>query len=192
MSRIRFQGYREGTIAITTMIALSACADEAQPLSKETIAERAARLTAPQPGLYRTTSELVNFELPNAPPPEAERMRHRFGFVEPQVAEACLTAEEAARGFLPLLDAMQDGTCQFIRFDTGETSLDALMQCESANGTISQAEMTGETSTSASSLETRIEQRGEGLPGGEMRFTLLVETMRLGSCAGEGSGIAGN
>lgn len=161
---------------------LSACQSQAEPLSKDEILARAASLTAPEPGYYTTTTALSDFELPGTSPQEAERMRQRFGALEPQVVEGCLGEEDAARGFMALVEAMQDGACAFSRFDADETWLQAEMRCEVADGTMSDVTMLGEAGTQASRLQADVVQRGPGLPGGEQRFTLTVETERQGAC----------
>lgn len=161
---------------------LGACSAEQPNLDDAEILSRAERLTPPEPGHYRTTTALTAFELPGATAQEAERMRANFGFVEPQETQRCLTRAEAVRGFLPLVEAMQQGNCTFSRFDTSEQRLDAVMRCEALEGTSSDVTLLGEAGKQSSRLETSVVQRGDSLPGGELRFTLVVETQRLGDC----------
>lgn len=169
---------------LALLAALAGCG-EAGPVTAEQVLERSASLTRPEPGLYRTTTSLSDFAMPGVSPQEAERMRLRFGFVEPQVVEGCLDAEDAAQGFLPMVEAMQDGSCTFSRFDADATWLNAEMDCEGVGGTTSQVVLLGEAGTDASRLETQVVQQGGGIPGGEQSFTLVIETERLGECQPE-------
>lgn len=161
---------------------LGACSAEPEELGEREILHRAERLIPPEPGQYRTITRLTAFEMPGADPQEAERIRTDFGFIEPDESERCLSRAEAVRGFLPLVEAMQRGNCTFSRFDTSEQRLDAVMQCEGAEGTMSDVSVQGEAGTQSSRLETSVVQRDDSLPGGELHFTLVVEMQRLGEC----------
>ncbi|WP_338243714.1 DUF3617 domain-containing protein [Aurantiacibacter hainanensis] len=175
---------------VVSVLALAACsAGPEQPLDEAEILTRAERLVTPEPGLYRTTTSLGAFEMPGASEQEAARVRAQLGFAEPQEAQRCLSRREAVRGFLPLIEAMKDGNCTFSRFETSEDRLDASMRCEADGGTTSDVALRGEAGRQSSRLETRVVQRSAALPGGELQFTLAVETQRFGECpqtGGEG------
>ena len=179
-------------VCIAPALFLSACSSEQPDLDDAEILGRAERLTPPEPGQYRTTTALTAFELPGATAQEAERMRANFGFVEPQETQRCLTRAEAVRGFLPLVEAMQQGNCTFSRFNTSERRLDAAMRCEAVEGMRSEVTLLGEAGRQSSRLETSVVQRGDNLPGGELRFTMVVETQRLGDCPPVADGTEGS
>ena len=66
-------------IVVGGAVALSACGEADQPKSPEEVMAAAESLVKPRPGLYRSSSEIIDFEIPGIPPEQAARMRDMLG-----------------------------------------------------------------------------------------------------------------
>ena len=185
--------YREAVIAFVSPLArlaltaaaalclasLGACRDEA-PDRTEVLAQ-SANLVKPLPGLYRSTTTLIGFELPGADPRTADLMRDRFGQVLPQTREHCLTPEEARRGFADVIRRTQQGDCRIERFVANATRLSARMRCRSG-GLTSVVAVEGTGAPERSRVDLKIVQTGSGIPGGSETISMKIDNERVGDC----------
>ncbi len=162
------------------LVLLSAC--DSTPPSEEDIVAQAEQFAAPDPGLYLSTTTLMSFELPNAGPDTADRMRSQLDLLAPQEREICLTEADAEQGFAALLRDMQEGNCEVTSFDAGETRFIADFACPGTGGSSSRVMMEGTGTATTSQMELDIEQNGSAIPGGVLTMRFVVENQRIGDC----------
>jgi uncharacterized protein (DUF885 family) len=160
--------------------ALAACTPE--PPGEEEILAGAQSLPAPQPGLYRSTTRLTDYDLPQASPQDAAAMRARLGGMPASVAEHCVTAADAEEGWLALVRGLNEGTCRVERFSAGDGAMEAVVACIGPDQMTSHMAMTGIASETASSMDLRIIQNGPAIPGGEQAMAMMVTSERIGDC----------
>ena len=102
--------------AMTLSLALAACSSgEDEPSSGETIsteevAERARDAVRPEPGLYRSTVELLEVDMPGAPAGVEDTMKRMMGGSN-TASEYCLTQQDVDRGFEEMARKSQQGDC---------------------------------------------------------------------------------
>lgn len=160
--------------------ALAACTPD--PPAEDEILASAQSLPEPQPGLYRSTTRLTDYDLPLASPQEAAAMRARLDGMAASVAEHCLTAAEAEDGWLALVRGLNEGSCQIERFSADDGGMEASVACTGPGEMTSRMAMTGTASTTASSMVLRIVQNGPAIPGGEQTIAMSVASERIGEC----------
>lgn len=174
-------------LATCAALALAGCGGEPdQPKSDEEVMQAADRLVKPRPGLYRTSAELIEFEIPGIPPAQAAQMRDMAAGLQGRDRTQCLTQADADEGFERVVRRFGEGqqgvTCAFTRFDAAGSDLDALLACTGQDGV--QAEMTidGTLEEERSEMRMAIVQQAAAIPGGEMRMTMEVTSERVGDC----------
>lgn len=143
---------------------------------------RADTLTRPEPGLYRTTNTLVSFAMddPGAADEAWARENMRVG-VQSQ-SEHCVSPEEAARGFRPMVEALGEGSCQIMRFDVEGDRMGADIACDNTDGSATRIAMLATAGSTRSSLENHVVQTGADVPGKRLEMTTRVENARIGAC----------
>ena len=168
--------------AIAASLALLPAACGGGAPSDEAILAEAGKLAQPLPGKYRSVTRLTRFELPNASPQEADRLRTLMGGLVPQASEFCLSAAQARDGFAQMLRRSQQGDCRFARFGADASRLNAEMRCTGAAGSTSTVVMEGEGGARRSRMTLRVDQRAASIPGGELQMELEVSNRRTGDC----------
>ena len=184
-----------GTCAL--VLALAACGGEAAPdaervsgstspssetggsLSKETVIERAGNAIRPQPGLYRSTTEITEFDIPNAPAQVKEMMRNSA--VSKQATEYCLTLAEVEKGFEESLRKSQQGDCDYRRFNVSGGTIEAAMTCRQDGRTVDLTLSGKGTRTSSDMAMTMNTDMG---PMGKGTIRARTKTERIGDCTG--------
>jgi hypothetical protein len=165
------------------LAALAGCAPD--PPDEQDILASAASLPRPQPGLYRSTTRLIAYDLPLASPQEAAAMRERFAALEPTTAETCLTPEQAAEGWVTLVRSLGEGACQVDSFSADGEGMQASVSCTAPGGGTSRMAMTGTAATTSSTMDIRIVQQGPAIPGGEQTIAMAIANERVGECPAE-------
>ena len=128
----------------------------------------------PEPGQYRATITTTNIDIPGLPP---EMKGHGSGMTTTN--EYCVTEEEVAQGFEEMMKQGQDGECSYEKFDLAGGKLDAVMTCNSGEGTAKIA-MNGTVTPTSSDFTATTALNFEGMGEGEMTFTAKHE--RIGEC----------
>lgn len=169
--------------SVLLLAALAGCAPD--PPDEQDILANAASLPRPQPGLYRSTTQLTAYDLPLASPQEAAAMRERFATLEPATAETCLTPEQAEEGWVTLVRSLGEGACQVERFAADGEGMQASVSCTAPGGGTSRMAMTGTAGTTSSTMEIRIVQQGPAIPGGEQTISMAIASQRVGDCPAE-------
>lgn len=142
----------------------------------------AAAAIQPEPGQYRTATELVEFDIPGMPQAQADQLRAAFGSGLSQGNEFCLTPEDAAaNGGQRMLENLAESDCTFARYVVDGGAIDAEMQCQAEGGRTSAITMTGTVESERSDMTMTMEH---DLPGvGKARMTMRARSERIGDCA---------
>lgn len=153
-------------------------ANDVSPSIGKRIAAGAADLPRPQAGLYRTTVEMVEFDIPGAPAGASDMMRGSMG--KSSTSEYCLKPEDVEKGYKDVVRRGQKGDCTFERFDAVGGKIDAEMTCKTAQGGASHVTMSGTTGPTSSDMDTTMTLKLPGLGDGTMRMKSKSE--RIGPC----------
>lgn len=168
------------TSALAMVLSLAACSGGVP--NEEDILASAENMEKPLPGLYRSTSTLIRFDLPDANPQEADRMRGLMEVLEPQETTICLTQEQSDEGFVALLRDIQQDNCEVESFEAGSTSFRAELRCPGTGGSASHVIMAGKGTAESSRMELEVEQTGPSIPGGQLDMQFVVENQRIDDC----------
>lgn len=161
---------------------LTACNSADEPKSPEEVKQEIAKVDRPQPGLYRTNSRIVSFEVPGMLPAQAEQMKAMFTSTG-ESREYCLTREEADKGWEAATSKLAEGNCTYDRFNAARGALDAKLTCQTGQGMKSTIEMKGTMTSTGSNMTMSIAQAAP-LPGGNggIRMVAEVSSQRVGDC----------
>lgn len=162
---------------------LTACDSADEPKSPEQVQQEMAGLDRPAPGLYRTTSKVVDFQVPGMDPAQAERMRGMFSTAG-EGREYCLTKEEADKGWEEATKKLAEGNCKYDRFEASGGTLDARLSCETGQDMRSTIEMKGTITSDGSQMTMSVDQSAAELPGGGIKMIAEVASQRIGDCPG--------
>jgi len=169
--------------ALAVVLALAACsggeeqAGSGETISSEEVAERARGAIKPQPGLYRSTVEVVEVDMPGA----ADMVKRMMGGSN-STSEYCLTPEEADRGFEEMARNSQEGDCSFERFDVDGGRIDAAMNCTANGGAPMRLTLQGTGTTTSSEVAMTMETDMPGM--GTANVRMKATHQRIGECAG--------
>jgi hypothetical protein len=128
----------------------------------------------PEPGQYKATITMTGMEIPGMPP---EMKGHGAGLTT--TSEYCLTAEEVDKGFEEMMKRGQNGECSYESFSLKGGKMDAVMVCQTPEGTARMTmdgTVTPTTSDFNATMKMQVSQVGEGT----MSFTAKHE--RIGDC----------
>lgn len=151
--------------------------DSGEPLDSAEVAERARDAIKPQAGLYRSTMELVEVDIPGAEPGMVDMMR---GMMGGQEHEYCLTQEEVDRGYEEMARQSQDENCTYERFEVDGGDIDAAMTC--AAGADDEMRMTMSGSATSTSMEMDMTMSGNMTGMGEGTLQMKTSHERIGDC----------
>lgn len=186
--------FRSGVIALA--LAVTACGGDAAPdaagdeassssekgaqagsVPRETVIARAADAIRPQPGLYRSTTEITEFDIPDAPPQVKEMMRDRG--MSRQSTEYCLTPADVEKGFEESVRKSQQGDCDYKRFDVAGGTIEAAMTCRQDGRTVDLTLSGRGTRTSSDMAMTMQTDMG---PMGKGTIRARTKSERIGDC----------
>ena len=155
-------------------------ADGDGTISMEEAAAKSKDMVKPEPGKYRATVEMVDVEVPGAPP-EVQKMMKQMISVGPQTHEFCLTKEEADKGFEEMArQSNKNDDCSFEKFDADGGNIDAVMNCSRQGEGTARMTMQGTgTSTSSNMTMTMDAQTPDGK---SMKMTMKSNQERIGDC----------
>jgi len=176
------------TAPLAAAILLAACGGDADTnddgaISGEEVAAEAAGAIKPQPGQYRTTYQMLEFNVPGAPEAMKQQMQAQMGGAA-EVAKpitSCLTPEQAAaNGPEQMAKNMAEGNCTVARFDVSGGTISADMQCTVANGTTNHVLMDGQMTGTGSTMTMTSEMDMQSL--GKVQMKTRVTSERIGDC----------
>lgn len=171
--------------ALALVLALTACGDGAESPSgsdgvsptRAQVASRARDFVRPEPGLYRSTVEVLEVDIPGAPPQMAEMIREsgQTG----QTNQYCVTPADVEKGFEEAVRKSQRGDCDYQRFDVDGGKIEAAMTCieagRSVNLTLSGS---GDSTSSDMSMTMKLDMAGMG----EGTIRARSRSERIGEC----------
>lgn len=178
---------RPMTLALAALVLpLAACGSDEPAsvdggLTTDEVMERAQEAGAeikPEPGLYRSQTEIQDIQIANAPEQMRDMMKNSM---TSQTHEYCLTPEQAEKGFEESARQSQaDSNCTFQKFDVDGGSIDAAMTCSpDGQGTMTVAvQGTG----SATRSEMNMTMEGDMPPMGSMTMKMRIVNERIGDC----------
>ncbi len=161
-------------------------AGAAGEVSGAALASKAEGLVQPRPGEYRTTMELLDFQMPEVPgmtEQMKQQMRATMGASLTQSHDFCLTPEEAAaNGPRQMAEKLAKSDCTMERFDISGSKIVADMSCPGANGAgASTMRMEGQMSAEGSDMTLAMDQE---VPGrGSIHTKMRVTSERTGECS---------
>ncbi len=135
----------------------------------------------PEPGLYRTTTKIVDASMPGMPADRAAHMKNMFG-ANGHSVEFCLTPQEADKGFGEFNKRAADGRCSYDSLQVGGGQIDARMTCQTGRGMTATSQMRGTYSRTGSKLTMKTDTSAPALPGGGMHMEAEVISERIGDC----------
>lgn len=175
-------------LLVAATCVLAACgspdadADGDGTISMEEAAAKSKDFVKPEPGKYRVTVEMVDVEVPGAPP-EVQKMMKQMISVGAQTHEFCLTKEEAEKGFEEMArQSNKNEDCSFEKFEADGGKIDAVMNCSRDGRGTARMTMQG-TGTSTSSNMT-MTMDATAPDGKSMKMTMKSNQERIGDCDG--------
>ncbi len=172
-------------LAAGSAIMLAGCGDTttvADPNNPDEIAAANANLPNPEPGQYRTSGELVEFEAPGAPQDEMEMIRGMMSSMFATESTMCLTQEQSEEGYRRFAEGLSEGDsgCEMTSYETSSDSFTSVMTCDSGNGGASTMTVAGDVT--GTSMDMTMTMEGNDPTMGEMRMVLRMQSERVGDC----------
>lgn len=176
------------TAPLSAIIFVAACGGDADTnddgtVSSEEVVAEAAGSIKPQPGQYRVTTEVLEFNMPGMPDTAKQQMQAQMGRAAgaARAITYCLTPEQvAANGPEQMAKNMAAGNCTVSRFDVSGGTISAEMQCARGNGAASHVTMYGKMTSTGSTMTMTNEADMQGM--GKMQMKTRVTSERVGDC----------
>lgn len=176
------------TLPLAAAILLAACgsgdadADGDGALSEQELAAEAGELVKPEPGQYRTSLELLEFDAPGMPPQAREQMQQIFASGLAEGNTFCMTEADAAEGGPEeMVKNLAEGDCTMNSFNVSGNTVVADMQCPGEGGGTSKVRMEGQMRADGSTMTMDMEQ---DIPNvGATTMKMRVTSERIGDCA---------
>lgn len=168
-------------VPLVAALALAGCGSADKAKTPEQVQSEAAKLEGPKPGLYRSTSKLLSFDIPGMPPAQAEKFKQMFSSTS-QAHDYCLTPKDAEGGMEAAAKKMAEGNCKYERFNATGNALDAKMTCQTGQGMTAAIEMKGTMDPESSHMTMAINQSMPGQQGGAVKMVAEVSSQRVGDC----------
>lgn len=168
-------------LPLVAALALTACGsseDEATTLADA--AEELADSPQPLPGQYRTTTELLEFNVPGMPENARAMVQAQMAESDADVTTSCLTPEQAANSQEEMLKNMTQGSCTVSRFDVSGGTIDAAMSCPAGDAMTGDVTVTGTMGENGSDMEMSFTTTMPEV--GEATFRMHVVSERIGDC----------
>ena len=176
------------TLPLAAAILLAACgggdpdADGDGALSEEELAAEAAGLVQPEPGQYRASLELLEFDAPGMPPEAKEQMEQIFASGLAEGNTFCMTEADVAQGGPEeMVKNLAEGDCTMNSFNVSGNTVVADMQCPGQGGGTSKVRMEGQMRADGSTMTMDMEQDVPNVGATTMKMRVTSE--RIGDCA---------
>ena len=176
------------TAPFVAAVLLAACGGDADTnddgkLSNEEVVAEAAGAIKPQPGLYRTSYEVLEFNIPGVPDSMKQQMQAQLGNTSGTsgTSTSCLTRDQVdANGAEQMAKNMARGNCTVARFDVTGGALSSEMTCTAAGGATSHVLMEGQMTSTSSTMTMTNEMDMAGM--GKMQTKVRATSERIGDC----------
>src|SRR5690554_1999744 len=170
------------SLPLAAAIVLAGCGggDDSGGVPADDAAAEAANLIQPRPGQYRSSIELLEFEVPGMPEGAKQQMQQIFASGLAEGNSFCMTEEDAARnGPEEMVKNLAEGDCTMNAFNVSGATVSADMQC-AADGIASTVRMDGTMAAESSAMTMDMTQ---SIPNvGETRMKMRVTSQRIGDC----------
>lgn len=143
----------------------------------DAVAEAADSGAMPRPGRYRSTQELIEFEMPGMPADQMTMMRNAFAEGAAEESTYCITETMTREKWL---SDMAESNCTIGRFDVDGGEIDVAMTCSGDQGVSGSVEMKGTAGENSSNMVMSFVQQIPGM--GEGRIKMRVKSERTGDC----------
>lgn len=169
--------------SLATALLLAGCGkSDTGPKTPEQAAKEAAKMEKPEPGKYRSSVKVLEFDIPGMPKEQAEQMKGMMGGAG-QSHEFCLTKTDVDKGYEEMIKKSSQGNCTFDKFNSDKNSLDAKMTCDMGNNMKSVMTMNGTTTSTSSKITMDIDASNPQIPGGKMHTKMEIANERIGDCS---------
>jgi hypothetical protein len=168
-------------VPLAAATALAACgggADDEAISMEDAMEEMADSDFMPRPGQYRTSQELLEFELAGMPENQMEMVRQAFASGAAEESTYCITEEMTREKWI---SDMAESNCTITRFDTSGSEIDVAMSCEAEGGINGEMQMTGSSTGDSSDMVMNFSQTIPGM--GEGKIRMRVQSERIGDCS---------
>lgn len=172
------------SLASILLVSCGGDADETATSGDESInmEEAAARAKAsavrPQPGQYRVKLEVIDVDIPGAPPSAVDMMKNMMAG---QTHEYCLKPGDVDRGFEEMARQSQENdNCTFQRFDVAGGNFNAQMTCENPGQGKMTMTMKGVGTPTRSQMDMTMKGNMTGM--GESTIQMKSIHERIGEC----------
>jgi hypothetical protein len=152
------------------------------PLALATLPAAAANVaSSPRPGQYRTTAELVLFEVPDVPETLVSQARNAFLEGLASGNDFCLAPDPASDAMRrKMLENIAEGDCSFSRFTAHGVVVSAAMSCTRETPDRGLVTIDGSIWAENADLNMNLEQDFEGI--GATRIVVRARAARVGDC----------
>lgn len=172
-------------LPLAAAVLLTACGGgsdtrDSEPDRADAAAGDAADVARLEPGLYRATFELLEFEAPDLP--EAGRARAEQIFTSGLTEhDYCLTPQDIAEnGPRKLVENVAEGGCTMSRFNVSGSKIVATLRCPGEAGNPRDVGIEGQMTAEGSTMTMVSDQV---LPGvGQVSLKTQVTSERIGDC----------
>lgn len=151
-------------------------------ISGEEAAAAAQGMVQPRPGQYRTTAELLDFDMPGMTDQQKEQMRSLMAGSMAEGSTICLTPEQAEQnGAKQMVQDMAKGDCTIKTFDVSGNNVVAEMECAGQGAPKGTVRMEGAMAAESSTMTMEFNQ---DVPGqGQAHIKMRMNSQRTGDCA---------
>ena len=174
-------------LPLAAAILLAACGGDADSdgdgnVSAEEAAAEAEGMVQPLPGQYRSSIELLEFDVPGMPESVKQQMQQIAvgGLAEGNTF--CMTKEQAAEnGAEQMVKQLTESDCTVESFNVSGGSVVADMQCAGEGGGTGKVHMEGDMTAQGSVMTMDMEQEVPNV--GQTRMKMKITSQRIGDCA---------
>jgi hypothetical protein len=165
---------------------LTACggnsdADGDGKISGDEAAAAAQGMVQPKPGQYRTTAELLDFDMPGMTDQQKNQMRQLMAGSMAEGNTTCLTPEQAERnGAKQMVQEMARGDCTIKTFDVSGNNVVAEMECAGQGAPKGTVRMEGEMAEDHTTMTMEFNQDIGGQ--GQAHIKMRMNSQRTGEC----------
>ncbi len=174
-------------LPLVAAISLAACGGDAyeevsgDSMSSDEMSDAMDAAAMPEPGQYRSTQELLEFEMPGLSEDMAGMIRSAFAEGAAEESTYCLTAEEAGNAREQMLENMAESDCEVSRFDMAGGTIDAAMSCPTGEGVTGDVALTGTMDSNGADMVMSFSTDVPSMGAASIRMRVVSE--RIGECS---------
>lgn len=131
----------------------------------------------PEPGLYSTTMDVLEIDMPGAPAAMKDMMSAAMG----TSIEYCVTPEMAEKGFEDSIKESQNGDCNVSSFTLDGGNIDMAMSCKTGEGG-GTMDMTMNGVVTPTTSDMTMTMNGSVAEMGDVAMKVAYKQKRIGEC----------